>query len=144
MSERHLRAASAVLAAVGLALTTYLLYERWTGGALACATGGCETVQKSAYAETFGVPVALLGFLGFVALFASAVARGGWARLVQATIALTAVMFGAYLLYEQLVVIDAVCQWCVASDVVTTVLAMLALLRLRVTESATTPPRRRR
>jgi len=134
MSERHLRAASAVLAAVGLALTTYLLYERWTGGALACATGGCETVQMSAYAETFGVPVALLGLPRFVALFASAVARGGWARLVQATIALTAVMFGAYLLYEQLVVIDAVCQWCVASDVVTTVLAMLALLRLRVTE----------
>ena len=53
-----------------------------------------------------------------------------WARLVNATVALAAFLFAAYLLAVQLVVIDAICQWCVATDVLTTALAALALVRL--------------
>jgi len=41
------------------------------------------------------------------------------------------VIFSAYLLYIQVAVIDAICQWCLASDLLTTGLALLALLRLR-------------
>jgi uncharacterized membrane protein len=131
VSERTLRLASAALAAVGAAITAYLLHARWTGSALACSTGGCETVQHSSYAEALGVPVAALGFLAFVALGATALARGAWAPLAQATLALSALIFSAYLVYVQLAVIDAVCQWCLASDAVTTAIAALALLRLR-------------
>ncbi len=49
----------------------------------------------------------------------------------QVTLALTAFAFGAYLLYIQLVVIDAICEWCLATDVLTTVIVALALLRFR-------------
>ncbi len=68
MSERSLRLASAVIAALGAAITVYLLYVRQSGGALACSTGGCETVQSSSYAEVLGVPVAALGLVGFLGL----------------------------------------------------------------------------
>ena len=105
---------------------------RWTGGALVCATGGCETVQSSAYAETFGVPVAALGLLAFAGLFTAAALRGGWARLAHATLALAAVVFSAYLLWVQVEVVGAICQWCLASDAVTTAIAAFALLRLRL------------
>ena len=132
MSERTLRLASAGLAVIGAAITTYLLYVRWTGGALVCATGGCETVQSSAYAETFGVPVAALGLLAFAGLFTAAAFRGGWARLAHATLALSAVVFSAYLLWVQAEVVGAICQWCLASDAVTTAIAAFALLRLRL------------
>ena len=138
MSERTLRLASAALAAVGAAITGYLLYVRETGGALVCSTGGCETVQSSPYAEVLGVPVAALGLAGFLGLLAAALARGEWARLSQATLALSAFLFSAYLLYIQLAVIDAICQWCLATDVLTTAIAALALLRLRV--GAPLPP----
>lgn len=133
MSERTLRVGSAALAAVGAAITGYLLYVRETGGMLVCATGGCETVQGSSYAEVLGVPVAALGLAGFVTLLLAALARGELARLSQATLALSAVLFSAYLVYIQLVVIEAVCQWCVATDVLTTAIAALALLRLTKT-----------
>lgn len=132
MSERTIRTASAALAAVGAAIAGYLVYVRATGGTLVCATGGCETVQHSKYAEVLGVPVAVLGLAGFAGLFAAALARGEWARLAQATLALAAFLFGAYLLYVQLVVLEAICQWCVASDAVTTAITALALLRLRL------------
>lgn len=132
MSERRLRLASAVLAALGAAITAYLLYVRQTGGALVCLAGGCETVQSSPYAEVLGVPVAAVGLVGFLGLLVTALARGEWARLSQATLALSAFLFSAYLLYIQLVVIGATCQWCLATDVLTTAIVALALLRLRL------------
>ena len=131
MNERTLRLGSAAVAVLGTAITAYLLYVRQTGGALVCSTGGCETVQSSSYAVVLGVPVAALGLIGFLALLVTALARGDWARLSQATLALTAFFFSAYLLYIQLAVIDAICQWCLAADVLTTAIVALALLRLR-------------
>ncbi len=132
MSERTIRLASAVIAALGAAITGYLLYVRQTGGALVCSTGGCETVQSSAYAEVLGVPVAALGLAGFCGLLVTALVRGEPARLSQATLALIAVAFAIYLLYVQLVVIEAICQWCLATDVLTLAIVGLGFLRLRV------------
>ncbi len=132
MSERGVRFASAILAVLGAAVSGYLLYVRETGGTLVCSTGGCETVQSSAYAELVGIPVAAIGLAGFVGLFVAAVVRGERARQLQATLALSAFLFSGYLLYIQLGVIDAICQWCLASDVLVTAIAALALVRLRL------------
>ena len=132
MSERTLRGVSGALAALGAAVTGYLLYVRQTGGELVCTTGGCEAVQNSPYAEVLAVPVAALGLAGFLALLVTAIGRAEWARLGQAGIALTALAFSGYLLYIQLAVIGAVCQWCLATDAITTAIAALALLRLRI------------
>jgi len=130
VTERSVRIASAALAVLGAAISGYLLVVRETGGSLICSTGGCETVQSSSYAEVLGVPVAALGFVGFLALLAAALARGELARLTQATLGLAAFLFAAYLLAVQLVVLDAICQWCVVTDVLTTAIAALALVRL--------------
>jgi uncharacterized membrane protein len=131
VSERSVRIASAVLASLGIAITTYLLYVRETGGSLVCSTGGCETVQSSSYAEVLGVPVAALGLAGFLGLLVASLGRGDWARLAQATLALSAFLFAAYLLAIQVFVIGALCQWCLATDVLTTAIVTLALVRLR-------------
>jgi uncharacterized membrane protein len=87
-----------------------------------------------------GVPVAGLGFVGFLALLALALARGEWARLGHATLALSAGLFSGYLMFVQLFVIDAICQWCVVTDVLTTAIAALALLRLRYSVAAPPAP----
>ena len=142
MSERTLRLASAALAAAGAAITGYLLYVRQTGGVLVCSTGGCETVQSSSYAEVLGMPVAGLGLLAFLGLLAAALARGEWARLAHATLALSAFFFSAYLLYIQVSVLEAICQWCLATDLITTAIAALALQRLRIAPARTSTPAR--
>ena len=148
MSDRLLRIAGALLAASGVAITSYLVHVRWSGGQLICSTGGCETVQASSYAEVLGIPVAALGLVGYAALLVTALARGEWVRLAHGTLALAALGFSTYLLVIQLVVIDAICQWCVASDVITTLIAVVALLRLRIAVTAPAgavvprPPRR--
>ena len=54
------------------------------------------------------------------------------ARLSAAMIALVGLLFGAYLLALQLFVIDAICVWCLANDVlIAPALAVLTALRLR-------------
>ncbi len=136
MNERPLRLAAAALALVGAGLAAYLLYARHTGATLACSSGGCETVQRSRYSELLGVPVAALGLFAYLTLLVAAVARGELARLAQAMVALTALGFTTYLLFVQLWLIGAVCDWCLAGDAVTTALAGLALVRLRARESA--------
>lgn len=134
MSEARLRVAIGSLALVGAALASYLLYVRWTGSALACTTGGCETVQASSYSKVLGVPVALLGLIAYVTIVAMALLRNDLARVAGFSVALAGVGFAAYLLYVQLAVINAVCEWCLASDALVTVLAVLTLLRLRAAD----------
>src|SRR5690242_18223954 len=67
------RMAIAVLALIGLFDAAYLALERITGGTIVCPVGGgCETVQSSAYAILFGVPVAYIGVAGYAALLIAA------------------------------------------------------------------------
>jgi len=131
VSERSSRIASVVLALVGVGITGYMLVTRATGATLSCSSGGCETVQSSPYSEVFGVPVAALGLGACAFVLGAALAKGEIARLTGAVVALAAFAFSLYLLVVQVIVIDALCDWCLATDAVTTALAALALLRLR-------------
>jgi uncharacterized membrane protein len=134
VNDGALRLAVGVLALAGAAVAGYLVWVRETGATLVCATGGCGTVQSSQYAEVAGVPVALLGLAGYVVLLLTALAAGETARLGQAAVALGAVIFSAYLLYVQVAVIGEVCDWCLVSDAIVTLIATLALLRLRLAQ----------
>jgi uncharacterized membrane protein len=133
LSDRTLRVAAAGVAVAGIAVAGYLTWAHYANTSVVCPVGGgCETVQESQYAEIAGVPVALLGVLGYAAILALI----GWdtpvARLGAATLAFTGVLFSIYLIVLQLFVIDAVCAWCAVNDVVIApALAVLTGLRLR-------------
>ena len=67
-----MRLASIGIALVGLGIAAYLTIVHYAGGSPVCAIAhGCETVQHSSYAKLGGVPVALLGMLGYVGILAS-------------------------------------------------------------------------
>jgi len=126
-----LRAASALVAAAGLAIAGYLTAVHYAGGAPACAIAhGCEVVQQSRYAALVGVPVALLGLLGYAAILASLARDGEVARTATAFLALAGFGFSGWLTYVELARLDAICSWCVASAACMTLLAALAVTRL--------------
>jgi len=131
VSDRRLRAAILVLSALGAAIAAYLTATHLAQVQVACATGGCETVQSSRYSELAGIPVAALGLGGYALLAASAATRRELARALGAAAALGGLAFAAYLLYVQAAVLDAFCQWCLASDAILLVLVPVTLLRLR-------------
>ena len=122
----------AAFALVGAAIAAYLTYVHYTGGAVACLTGGCELVQNSSYSKLAGVPVSLIGLIGYLLIFASVFVRGEVGAVVGGALTLIGFAFAMYLLYVQLAIIEAICHWCVGSDAVMAVLLVLAVLRLVV------------
>jgi uncharacterized membrane protein len=121
---------AALLTLVGLAIAGYLTYVHYEGIAPVCSTGGCERVQASSYAEIGPIPVALLGLLGYLLILGSLLVRGDVGRALTFMLSLTGLAFSLYLTYLELFVIDAICQWCVASAVVMTALLITATIRL--------------
>jgi uncharacterized membrane protein len=118
--------AIAALAVIGLAISAYLTWVHYAGIEPVCSgISDCERVQNSSYAELVGVPVAVLGVVGYAAILASL-----WARVeVTALLAYLAVAFSGYLTWAEVFRIDAICQWCVTSAIVTLLIAVLATVR---------------
>lgn len=131
--------ALAVLALAGVFVALYLLlYKLGMIGALNCSIGSCETVNTSKWATFLGLPVAGWGvgfYLGMFALATLSVQpRYADSRSMAQALMLfsgTGVIFSAWLTYLELFVIHAVCQWCVVSAVIVTVIFVLAVLDYR-------------
>ena len=130
MSDRTLRLAVGTLATGGATIAAYLTYARLTHTPIACTTGGCETVQSSRYAEVASIPVPVLGLAAYLVLLATAFSTSELARGGAAAVALAGTAFSTYLLFVQVAVLDAICHWCLGSDVVMTLLAGAAVARL--------------
>jgi len=144
---RH-RQTIAVLALIGWFVALYLgLHALGIGGELKCGTGGCDTVQTSAWAVLLGVPVAFYGVAWYAAILAVALvglqpawlARRG-PTLLLAALATGGVLFSAWLTYLELFVIHAICRWCVTSAVIMAAIWIVTLHALRTTTHA--PPSR--
>jgi uncharacterized membrane protein len=136
MSDRHLRLLMAAPALATAAIAGYLLHVHYAGGSVVCSTGGCGTVARSEYSEIFGIPVALIGLIGSVAILLSLLCADDLGRAAALTLTLSGFTFAAYLVIAQLFVIHAICEWCVANDTLLAVLAVLAVVRIRPSRAA--------
>jgi uncharacterized membrane protein len=131
MSDRALRRTGLVLAVLGIGIAGYLVYVHYANIDPVCNIAhGCHKVQTSQYAKLAGVPVALLGLIGYVTLLGALLAPGESARMLGALVALVGFGFSAYLTYRELFTIDAICQWCVGSAILMTGLAIVCTWRL--------------
>ena len=127
-----LRLATAVLALAGIAIAGYLTWIHYAELEPICVGGGgaCERVQTSDYATLAGVPVALLGLIAYVTVLASLLLPEQLGRSVAAFVTFVGFGFSAWLTYVEIVKLEAVCQWCVASALVMTALAAVSAARL--------------
>jgi uncharacterized membrane protein len=129
-THRTLQRTLVVLALVGIGIAGYLTWVHYEGLSPICAIDdGCEKVQSSRYAKVGGVPVPLIGLIGYVAILGSLLVRGELARLATAVMAIGGFAFSVYLTALELFEIHAICQWCVGSAIVMTAIALLATIR---------------
>ena len=113
----------ATLALIGFFVSVYLaLWKFGFMGLITCGTGSCELVQTSEYAYLFGVPVAVIGAIGYAALFGVSIVGlqpGLAGRRIIATglvgLSGLGLAFTAYLTYLEAFVIEAWCRWCLLS-----------------------------
>jgi uncharacterized membrane protein len=132
MSPRTLRIVLIVISTIGLGWATYLTYVHYSGAAPLCSLKGdpCAAVQKSAYSELIGIPVALIGAIGYLLILGTLLGgddeRG---RFATATLTLAGFGFSAYLTYREVFTLHKICEDCVASAVIMTILMCLSIWR---------------
>jgi len=125
----------ALISLLGLFLGAYLtLYKFGYVGSLVCNVSSCEQVQTSRWSMFIGVPVATWG-LGFyvVMLVLSLVGmQSSFEDSPAISLALLAMssvglVFTAWLNYLEAFVINAWCEWCIASALMVVALFGLSL-----------------
>jgi uncharacterized membrane protein len=121
-----------VLTSIGLCVAGYLTYVHYSGATPVCSIKGnpCSQVQKSRYSELAGVPVALIGLIGYVVILASLLApETERTRFATMGLILGGFGFSAYLTYREVFTLHKICEWCVSSAVIMTILAFLSVWR---------------
>jgi uncharacterized membrane protein len=129
----------ATFALAGIFVALYLLlYKIGVVGNLSCSIGSCETVNTSKWAVFVGAPVAAWGVGFYVVVFVLALVslEGRYAESVGiskllALLTGTGFVFSAWLTYLELFVIKAICQWCVMSAIIVTIVFVVSMLDLR-------------
>ena len=116
-----------VLSVIGLGVALYMTYiETQSVEAICGPVGDCNAVQNSPYATLFGwLPVGVLGAVGYIAILAIWL-LGRFTPGVIKTYAPAAIfamtlfgtIFSVYLTYLELLVIRAVCIWCLSSAII--------------------------
>jgi uncharacterized membrane protein len=132
MSARTLRIVLIVLALLGVGWAGYLTYVHYSGAAPVCSLKGdpCAQVQKSVYSELAGVPVALIGLIGYFLILCSLlVHEEERTRLLTAALTLGGFGFSLYLTYREVFSLHKICEDCVASAVLMTIIMCLSVWR---------------
>jgi uncharacterized membrane protein len=139
-----------ILALIGLGVASYLAYVEVTQVEAVCGpVGECNIVQSSQFAKILGVPVAIFGIIYYLAVIGlwllSRSIRAPWAKRLPfliVVISLGGMLFSIYLTALELLVIKAICAWCLSSAVITTLIFFTMVAKL--TKQDTGKPMRMR
>jgi uncharacterized membrane protein len=125
----RVQVAAIALSVAGVGVSLYLTALHYAGVSPACVTSGsinCEAVLSSSYAVIAGssVPTSALGVVWFGASAALWTRPPGWLQVVWSAAGLITVL---YLVFIEVVRINAICLWCTAAHLLVVVLLLLAV-----------------
>jgi len=140
------------LAVFAMIVSLYLTYAHYGTTEAFCPApkeGGppsCDIVNQSKYAEILGIPIAILGFLGYLAVFLVAVVKLKEAKLKNKflkthakyahkyifVLALLGFLFTIWLNYVQIFLLKTICFLCELSAASITIIFIMSIINLRL------------
>lgn len=131
----------ALVSLLGLFLGAYLtLYKFGYIGTLACNVSSCEQVQTSRWSVFLGLPVATWGIGFYIAMLGLSLVglqeRFEYSKELSLGLlgmAAVGLLFTAWLNYLEAFVINAWCEWCIASALMVVALFWFAVQDWRAT-----------
>jgi uncharacterized membrane protein len=145
-AKNWLRVATLIFVIIGIGISGYLSYVKLAerlnlpGAEMQCIGGdffNCDVVQSSSYADLFGIPIAWLGLGTYLLIGAFILLENrtpflrDYGMLINFAIVVFAFLFSVYLVYLQVFVLEALCQWCLMHELNMTILFILFIPRLR-------------
>jgi uncharacterized membrane protein len=135
--DKRLRQIAIALAILGLLVSIYMTIFKLTNNEAMCVgSSGCSEVNSSKYSEINGIPVAVLGVIGYTAILALLLLeqRPGFFQqhgtMMFFGISLTGFLFTVYLIYVEIALIGAYCPFCLTSQAVMSIIFIISVVRL--------------
>lgn len=135
--EKRLTQITIALAIIGLLVSVYMTIYKVTSNETMCiGSSGCSEVNASRYSEVNGIPVAVLGVVGYAAILALLFLEQK-SRFFEENgtmmffgISLVGFLFTLYLIYVEVALIKAYCPFCLASQAVMIIIFIISVIRL--------------
>jgi uncharacterized membrane protein len=135
--EKRLSQLAIILTIIGLLVSIYMtIYKLTSNDSMCIGSGDCKTVNASRYAEVYGIPVAVLGVVGYSAILAVLLLerKPGFFQqngsLLFFGLSLTGFLFSLYLIFVEVALIKAYCPFCITSQTVMTIIFIISVIRL--------------
>jgi uncharacterized membrane protein len=141
-TDNTLRRYVLVSTLIGLVDSLYLTWIKLSHREALClpGIGDCETVNSSRYSAVFGIPIALLGALAYLAIIALVLLEDRqvlslpigkeFSKMAVFGLSLVGVLYSVYLTYIEIAVLHAICPYCVISALAILAVFVLSLARL--------------
>lgn len=135
--DKRLKQITVALSVIGLLVSIYMtIYKVTSNEAMCVGSSGCSEVNASRYSEVNGIPVAVLGVVGYAAILALLFLeeRSGFFQengtMIFFGISLVGFLFTLYLIYVEVALIKAYCPFCLTSQAVMSVIFIISVIRL--------------
>lgn len=135
--EKRLQQVTIALAIIGLFVSIYMtIYKVTSNEAMCIGSTGCSEVNASRYSEINGIPVAVLGVIGYATILALLFLENRlsffqeYGSLIFFGVSLMGFLFTLYLVYLEVALIKAYCPFCLASQAVMIVIFIISVIRL--------------
>ena len=123
---------------IGFIVSTYLTYAKLAHRTVYCTPGlgDCNSVQNSQWSSSWGVPVAFLGMIGYLALIMIYLFESKNHLLSRNAdyllfgISFFGFIYSIFLTGIEIFVIHAFCQWCLISALCMTLIFITTIVRL--------------
>lgn len=129
-----------ILAAMGIALAIYLLYEQITLPSYTpCyinATVNCDAVIKGEVAKTLGIPTPIYGLIGYLVILYAAFKQLPKLLLGTSSFGLA---FCAYIGFIELAILKTICPVCIICQLIMISVFILSLQIYKVGRKTNTP-----
>ena len=143
MKQKSLLNSILLASGIGFIISAYSLASHYSLASTEfCSlseTINCDLVNKSAYAEIGGIPVALMGMIGYLFLFAAAFMKKRHLRDVSLSLFLvvasaSAFLFSLYLTGIEAFVLRAWCLLCLASQAMIFIVLLASFFEYRLSK----------
>ena len=125
------------LAIIGLLVSIYMtIYKITSNDNMCIGSKDCSVVNASRYSEIYGIPVAVLGVVGYAAILAILLLERNPGffnhngTMLLFGLSLTGFLFTLYLIFIEVALIKAYCPFCIASQTAMTLIFILSVIRV--------------